>query len=106
MYVAILSTTVLPLDGLYRVITLPRGTTPDLTGVPHYCGHPDTAALIESFGAVKAESKLFQGLIPGEKALCVPIQQGKSTRATEGFTTPHQNVTLTELELREIERIE
>jgi len=42
----------------------------------------------------------------GEKALCVPIQQGKSTRATEGFTTPHQNVMPAELELREIERLE
>jgi hypothetical protein len=88
MYKAILSTTVIPIDGTYRIKTLPHGKI-NLSGMPHYCEHPDTAALIESFGAV-----------------CVPIQQGKSTRAKDGFTNPHQNVTLTEIEFREIERIE
>jgi len=53
---------------------------------------------------VKAQSKLFAGLQVGEVAACVPIQQGKSTRATDGFTRPHQNVTLAEIEFREIER--
>lgn len=105
-YTAVLSTTVIPLDGTYRVSTLPHGSQPDLSGIPHYCGHPDTAEIMESFGAVKAPTKLFPGLQVGEIALCVPIAQGKSTRAINGFTTPHQNVTLAELELREIERIE
>lgn len=102
----ILSTTVLPLDGTYRVWSLPTGEIPDLTGVPHYVGHPDTKALVESMGAVQAESKLFAGLQIGEAAICVPIAQGKSTRAVDGFTSPHQNVTLADLTLRVIERLE
>lgn len=102
-FVAVLSTTVLPLDGIYRVETI-QGS-PDIAGVPHYIGHPDTKTLVESFGAVQAESKLFPGLQPGEKAICFPIQQGKSTRATEGFTIPHQNISMSDLAIRIIIRI-
>jgi hypothetical protein len=101
--IAILSTTVLPLDGTYKVETI--SGCPDITGIPHYIGHPDTKALVESFGAVQAESKLFPGLQPGEKAICFPIQQGKSTRATEGFTSPHQNISMSDLNIRIIIRI-
>jgi hypothetical protein len=106
MFVAVLSTTVLPLDGTYRVHTLPPGEIPDLTAVPHYIGHPDTKAIVESLGAVPASTKLFAGLQPGEKAICFPIAQGKSTRATEGFTTPHQDVDLSDLQIRIIIRLE
>ena len=102
---AVLSTTVLPLDGVYQVETLQAGNIPNIVGVPHYIGHPDTKALVESFGAVQAETKLFPGLQPGERAVCFPIQQGKSTRATEGFTTPHQSVSLDDLSVRIITRI-
>jgi hypothetical protein len=103
-FAAILSTTVLPLDGVYKVETAQE--IPNLTGVPHYIGHPDTKAIVESLGAVPAESKLFAGLQPGEKAACFPIQQGKSTRAVEGFTSPHQNVSMDDLQVRVIERLE
>jgi hypothetical protein len=103
---AVLSTTVLPLDGTYKVETLPAGNLPDIAGVPHYIGHPDTKALVETLGAVQAESKLFPGLQPGEQAICFPIQQGKSSRASEGFTSPHQSVSLDDLSVRVITRIE
>jgi hypothetical protein len=106
MFVAVLSTTVLPLDGVYKVATLPAGEIPDLTGVPHYIGHPDTKAIVEDLGAVPAPTKLFAGLQPGEQAVCFPIQQGKSTRATDGFTSPHQNVSLDDLQVRVITRLE
>jgi hypothetical protein len=106
MYAAVLSTTVLPLDGTYRVHTLPPGEIPDLTGVPHYIGHPDTRTIVENLGAVPAPSKLFAGLQPGEQAICFPIQQGKSTRAVDGFTTPHQSVELSDLQVRVITRLE
>lgn len=106
MYKAILSTTVLPLDGTYRVHTLPPGEIPDLAGVPHYIGHPDTRTIVEDLGAVPAPEKLFPGLQPGEKAICFPIQQGKSTRATDGFTSPHQNVELSDLQVRVIKRVD
>jgi hypothetical protein len=104
MFTAILSTTVLPLDGTYRVETLPG--CPDITGVPHYVGHPDTKEIVESMGAVPAPTKLFLGLEPGQQAVCFPIQQGKSTRATEGFTTPHQGVSMEDLQVRVITRLE
>lgn len=106
MFKAILSTTVLPLDGVYRVETLPAGQIPALAGVPHYIGHPDTKAIVESLGAVQAPEKLFPGLQPGEQAICFPIAQGKSTRATEGFTMPHQAVDLSDLQVRVITRVE
>ncbi|MDD5487229.1 MAG: hypothetical protein PHW65_06725, partial [Dehalococcoidales bacterium] len=67
-FAAVLSTTVLPLDGIYKVETTQEDI--DLTGVPHYIGHPDTKAIVESLGAVQAESRLFSGLQPGEKAVC------------------------------------
>jgi hypothetical protein len=104
--IAILSTTVLPLDGIYKVETLSPGEIPDIKGVPHYIGHPDTRSIVESLGAIQAESKLFPGLQPGERAICFPIQQGKSSRAVEGFTTPHQAVSLEDLSVRVITRID
>ena len=103
MYKAILSTTVLPLDGQYKVVTL--GSTPDITGVPHYIGHPATRDIVESLGAVKAGSNLFAGLEVGESALCFSIKQGLSTRATEGFTSPHQEVSMDALVVRKITRV-
>jgi len=105
-FVAVLSTTVLPLDGVYRVMTLPPGEIPVIAGVPHYIGHPDTKAIVEELGAIPAPTKLFPGLQVGEVAVCFPIAQGKSTRAVEGFTTPHQNVSLEDLQVRVIIRLE
>ena len=126
--VAILSTTVLPLDGTYRVKRLEglnacnrcnifwNGNIPcavcsnasthgiDITGIPHYIGHPDTKVIVESLGAVQSESKLFSGLQAGESALCFAIKQGRSTRATEGHTNPHQSVSIDDLDIRIITR--
>jgi len=105
-FVAVLSTTVLPVDGVYRVETLPPGEIPSLAGVPHYVGHPDTKQIVEDLGAVPAPTKLFPGQAVGEQVICFPIAQGKSTRATEGFTTPHQAVDLADLQVRVITRLE
>lgn len=103
-FAAALSTTVLPLDGVYKVETTQE--IPDLTRVPHYIGHPDTKAIVESLGAVQAESRLFSGLQPGEKAVCFPIQQGKSSRKDDGFSSPHQAVGLEDLQMRIISRLD
>lgn len=103
---AVLTTTVLPLDGTYRVFTLPRGAVPNLYGIPHYVGHPATRDIVERLGAVPAPTKLFPGLQPGERAICFPIAQGKSNRAQDGFTSPHQEVSLEDLQVRVIERLE
>ena len=103
--VAILSTTVIPNDGVYRVTRI-EGMPPQhaIQGVPHYIGHPDTKAIIEELGATPAESKLFQGLQEGESCLCIAIKQGRSSRATDGFTTPHQSITLDDLDIRVLTR--
>lgn len=103
---AVLSTTVLPLDGVYSVETLQKGEIPDLVGVPHYIGHPSTKAIVEGLGAVPAPTKLFPGLQPGEQAVCFPIAQGKSSRTVDGFSSPHQDVSLDDLQVRVIQRIE
>ena len=102
--VAILSTTVLPLDGTYKVATLTE--VPNISGVSHYIGHPDTKAIVEELGAVPAPSKLFLGLQVGESALTFAIAQGKSKRATEGVTTPNQAVTIEDLSIRVVTRVE
>lgn len=104
VYKAVLSTTVLPLDGVYQVRTLEY--LPDINGVPHYIGHPATKAIVEQLGAIEAPSKLFQGLEVGEAAVCFAIKQGRSNRKDEGFTTPHQEVTIDDLSIREIIRLE
>ena len=102
--VAILSTTVLPLDGTYTVTRLE--TIPDIKGVKHYIGHPDTKTIVESIGSIQSESKLFEGLQCGESAISVSIKQGMSTRAVNGFTNPHQEVTVDMLDFRLITRAE
>ena len=102
--VAILTTTVCPLDGVYRVVTL--ATRPNsLAGIPHYVGHPATRAIVEAMGAVKAPTNLFGGLAVGETALVVSIKQGRSTRAQTGVTVD-QEVTLEDLDFRALTRIE
>lgn len=103
--VAILSTTVLPLDGTYAVVTLPKGSIPDLSGVPHYIRHPDTKNIVESLGAIAAPTNLFAGLGVREQAVCFPITQGLSSRVTEGVTTPNQSVDLGMLSVRVITRL-
>ena len=111
MFKAILSTTVLPIDGSYRVSTLKgaerEGALAALAGVPHYVGHPDTKKIVEALGATPAPSKLFGGLEIGEQALCFPIKQGLSSRGQEGFSSPHQAVEeIEKLDVRVITRLE
>jgi len=102
---AVLSTTVIPLDGVYQIKTLTK--IPDITGISHYIGHPTTKEIVESLGAVKSPTNLFEGLKEsGDYALCFSIKQGMSTRKEEGFTTPHQEINITMLDVRMIIRLE
>jgi len=107
---AVLSTTVLPLDGTYSVATL-KGEARELLlsslgGVPHYIGHPDTKQLVEALGAVPAPTKLFAGLSVGESCVCFPIKQGLSSRAVEGFTVHQAIEEISTLDVRIITRLE
>ena len=131
--VAVLPTTVLPLDGLYAVASAyaaeaiwpiiecshrlsamviealggleGRGVRVRFEGVPHYIGHPDTKKLIEERGATPAQERLFPGLQVGEAALTVAIKQGRSSRTTLGHTEAHQAVTWEDLEVRVVMRV-
>ena len=102
MYKAILTSTVIPIDGTYKVETLKN--IPDMQGILHYVGHPSTREIIEKMGAVKASSYLFEGLQVGESALVVSIQQGKSSRASTGITVD-QSVQLEDLSFRVLTRL-
>jgi hypothetical protein len=99
--IAILSTTILPLDGTYEIRTIENI---DITGIYHYINHPDTKEIIESFGAIQAPTKLFTGLQVGESAVSYSIKQGLSTRMTLGYTV-HQDVTQDMLHIRLITRL-
>jgi len=109
-FVAILSTTVLPIDGTYTVTTLKgnvrEAALQSLAGTPHYVGHPDTKAIVEAMGATPAPTKLFKGLAVGEAAVCFPIKQGLSTRASEGFTTHQAIEEIGTLDVRILTRLE
>jgi hypothetical protein len=110
MFKAVLSTVVIPVDGTYTVRTISEPEydriIEEMQGVPHYVGHPDTKSIVERFGAIPAASKLFEGLQPGESAICFPIVQGKTNRAVDGYSQPHQAVTIIDLCLRVITRID
>jgi len=101
---AILSTTVLPLDGTYQVKTL--DIVPDLKGVTHFIGHPATREIVENLGATPTLQKMFKGLEVGECAIACSIRQDRTNRNANGFTSPHQDVTLSDLCFRLITRIE
>ena len=132
--VAILSTTILPLDGVYAVVgtktlgilnegclvDVPTALRTDVSSlypgpysaqvdvtfldVPHYVGHPASKALLEAAGAVPAAERLFPGLLVGEVALCITNVQGKSDRS-QGGSAIHQEVTWENLDIRIILRL-
>jgi len=109
MFAAILSTTILPVDGNYNVKTVTGVAREEvlngLNGVAHYIGHPDTKAITEGLGAVPAPTKLFKGLAIGEQAVCLPIKQGLSSRAAEGFTVHQAIEEINTLDVRVITRL-
>lgn len=72
--VAALSSTVINVTGEYRVevgISVPNS----LEGIPHYVGHPDTAAVLNRLGAVaQPKGSMFGGLEIGQSFVAVPLQ--------------------------------
>jgi hypothetical protein len=105
--IAILSTTVLPLDGTYSVQTVGIDKAKSLfAGVLHFIGHPATKEIVENLGAIQSPSKLFLGLQPGESALSCRIKQGQSNRVVDGFNSAHQEVSVHNLDFRIITRAE
>lgn len=116
---AVTSAVIIPLDGLYRVVTLnevearnlceSQVETQDGVLIPYYIGHPATAAIaVKSLNNTvdKATSNLFEGLEPGESLISLALKPGVSTRRTEGFTQPHQEATVDDIWFRLTTRIE
>lgn len=98
---AVLSTTILPIDGNYCITTVDNV---NINGIPSYIGHPSTKEIVEKMGAVQASSKLFTGLQVGEIAVAVSIKQGMSSRVTENKTVD-QDVNIDMLTFRTIRRM-
>lgn len=70
--VAVLSSTVINVSGNYDVEV--GVDMPDIKGLTHFVGHPDTRKVIESLGAVYAGAgELFKGLEVGESFIAVPL---------------------------------
>jgi hypothetical protein len=103
MIVAVLSTSVMPKDGVYSIYTIPRKAV-HIEGVPHYIGHPCTKRIIEEMGAVQANNRSFRGLRIGEEALCVPIKHERNKREHR-YTRANQNVTVDDLCFRVLKRL-
>lgn len=102
-FVAILSTTVLPLDGIYMVETVSLENVREyISGTPHFVGHPSTKAILDELGAIHTPG-LFKGLQAGEIALCCAIAQGKSSRSELGKTVD-QEIRLEDLTWRVIRK--
>lgn len=98
-FVAVLSTTVLT-DGTFTCETIPFPQ--ELSGIPHYVGHPDTKALVEALGAVKAPTNLFEGLEVGESYLAVPLA---NNQRADGWTVHQAVAGLHQLKAKVVTRI-
>lgn len=104
MIVAVLSTSVMPADGTYRVETV-HWQDLNLRGIPHYIGHVSTRRIVENLGAVPSFHNNFHGLKVGESAVCCPIAHDKKNKRRYRFTRSNQRVNIGELAFRILTRI-
>ena len=97
--VAILSSALAFAGGVYKSEDVEFPT--DLTGIPSYCGHPNTKALLTALGAEYAPGR-WQGPQVGESFLAVPL--ARNERA-DGFTVDTAIETIAELSAILVTRI-
>lgn len=83
----ILSTTLIQADSDVRVRYLTEA--PDVTGIPHYVGHPATRALLDAAGAVYTPGKA-PPIAAGEAFLFCRLDD---SRKGEAFTTDRADTT-------------
>ena len=109
--VALLSSTILTVDGTYKVETLDLEGFKDLVfdkkGIPHYVGHPFTLALIEKIFKdifVFQKGEYFSGLKAGESFLTISLKN--SNRHKVGFTTDKVVTSLNDFVFKTVTRIE
>lgn len=97
---AILSTTLISVPGTYRVDEL--SWVPDVSGVNHYVGHPDTRRLLDAAGAVYVPG-FFNGLEPGECFLAARLKAPE--RKGEAGSVPNQAATAADLQFLRVTRL-
>jgi len=104
--VAILSTIIMPSDGIYSVETLPVGKMPDILGVPHYVEKSsDIRIIIERLGARPALRRHFVGLKLNETALCFFVAHRTSKRTNNDWVSPNLKINEDDLAVKIITRI-
>lgn len=100
--VAVLSSPILIVDGVYERSTILLENVPKIDGVSHYIGHPDTKNLAEEYFGLEHQKGKFDGLQVGETALCLPLQ---NANRSEGWTVDTAVKNLETLEFVLITRI-
>lgn len=99
--VAVLSSTVINRSGNYRIVV--DAELPEVSGLPHYVGHPDTAQVINGLGAVaQPKGSLFGGLEVGEAFVAFPLQ---NPDRSAGWTKDQAIAGLGNLRVTVVERI-
>jgi len=110
---AVLPSTILPMDGTYKVRTLISGDLGDrrtimaanLAGVPSYVGHPATAAILKTCGVVQV-SGLWTGMQIGQSAIVVSLRPHKeATARSTGYTVDQKDVSPDDLVVRLLTRL-
>lgn len=76
----------------------------DLSGIPHYIGHPSTARIAESLGAVDRSDRRFKGLDTGESALCLVLRQDTPGRTIRGSVVDRE-ASFDDLDVRLLRRV-
>lgn len=94
MIKAILSSTVLTMDGTYKVSSLSGQEAAEAiasaakNGVTHFVGHPSTKILLDAAGVKQDQNKVFVGLKTGESFIAVPL----AVNPREGHVTSDQAI--------------
>lgn len=98
-FVAVLSSTLLQLEGDYRYASLTGA--PEIRDVPHFVGHPATKFLLDGLGAVYSKG-LFQGLEVGATFV---VAQLKDPRKGAAFTVDQPGVAPEDLKWGTVTRL-
>lgn len=95
---AILSSPICFSGGTFSADDVPM---PDVTGIPHYVGHPATRALLDAAGAVFTPGR-YAGPEVGESFIAVPL--ALNPRA-EGYTSDTAVADLSQLRVILVTRV-